>query len=223
MKCHSTQDWTLAALITKRGSSGRSCSVAPWNSMASYAPDTRSLMRPGSRLPTTTAFTSTVLLAIARSGRTIFHTKSLLRLSGSKLSSPHFKPSRPAVIEPPDTLEILLIPPSRRASYSRHSTPMWKTIARYPPPDRHSAAPSSAFRSSASVGIASTGASVIEVFHTDLIADPLPKCRSTPSHRGADIASEQHAQRSTIESRKLLLSRWTPANGTPGAALTTKL
>ena len=54
-----------------------------------------------------TASASIVSLAMARSGRTTFATKSFVRVAGSKLSSRHFKPSRPAVIEPPDTLEIL--------------------------------------------------------------------------------------------------------------------
>jgi len=57
-----------------------------------------------------------VSLAIARSGATTSGTKSVLRLPDLKLSLSHFSPSTPAVIDPPDTLEIRFIVPSRSAS-----------------------------------------------------------------------------------------------------------
>ena len=57
-------------------------------------------------------------------------------------------------MEPPDTEEKRLIFDSSFVSFSRHSTPTWKTIARYPPPERHSATPSSSWVSaSAGVGV----------------------------------------------------------------------
>ncbi len=76
MKRHSTPDWTLVALITKRGSSGMFCSVAPWNRCSSYADAMRSLMLPGSNTPKTTESKSMVSPARPRSGVTTSGTKS---------------------------------------------------------------------------------------------------------------------------------------------------
>ena len=53
-----------------------------------------------------------VSLASPRKGSTTCGTKSFLSFAGSKLSLLHVNASTPAVIEPPDTLEIRLRRPS---------------------------------------------------------------------------------------------------------------
>ena len=116
MKRHSTPDWTLVALITKRGSSGMSCSVAPLNRCSSYAAALRSLTLPGNRTPVMMESASMVSPARPRSGVTTSGTKSALSRAGSKLSLPHFNASTPAVMEPPETLEIRFMLLSRPVS-----------------------------------------------------------------------------------------------------------
>src|SRR4051812_30698 len=51
----------------------------------------------------------------------------------------------PAVIEPPDTLEIRSSLGKKPVSCRRHVEPTWKSIARYPPPERHRAIPGRGF------------------------------------------------------------------------------
>ena len=90
----------------------------------------RSPIVPGSRMPPITPVTSSVWSARRRIGSTTWGTKSSLAAAGRKLSWPHLRPSSPAVIEPPETLEIRLTVPSTLASWSRQSVPIWNSIAR---------------------------------------------------------------------------------------------
>src|ERR687898_2867173 len=71
----------------------------------------------------------------------------------SNCSRPQRRPSAAAVIEPPDTLDTGSSFGRKPSPFSRHNAPTWKSIARYPPPDRHKATPGS----SVSVPSAVTG------------------------------------------------------------------
>src|SRR5215211_5112058 len=79
---------------------------------------------------------STVRPARERTGATNASSK------GSAASRGQARASAPAVIEPPDTLEMRSRRSSQPASRRRQITPTWNSIARYPPPDRQSAMPS---------------------------------------------------------------------------------
>lgn len=67
--------------------------------------------------------------AIARSGATSSRS-NVARLGAPVVSAFHFSASTPAVIEPPDTLEIRLRPASWPLSYKRQIAPMWNSMAR---------------------------------------------------------------------------------------------
>jgi hypothetical protein len=72
---------------------------------------------------------STFVDAIRRSGATIRSTN----FGHSKFAaarSRHASPNTADVIDPPDTLENRALDRSTPASFSRHSPPTWKTIAR---------------------------------------------------------------------------------------------
>src|SRR5215831_1947166 len=57
------------------------------------------------------------------------------------LSASHWHASMPAVMEPPDTAEIRSRLARYPSSLSRMSVPIWKSVARNPPPDKASAMP----------------------------------------------------------------------------------
>ena len=105
-KRQSTPDWRFVALKTKRGLSGRSCSVALSKRCFRYALATFSpIVTPGVIRPSAIAGKSIVLPAILRSGSTSSASNSRATPPSSKPSFGHASPSTPAVIEPPETLD----------------------------------------------------------------------------------------------------------------------
>ena len=58
--------------------------------------------------------------------------------SSTKFRSFQWMPSSPETIDPPETLEIRSRRASSPSSLSRRSAPTWNSIAREPPPERHS-------------------------------------------------------------------------------------
>jgi hypothetical protein len=122
---------TLVAQNTNRGTSGRSCNVASPNRTFLYCFVTRSEAdTPGRRAPTTTDDTSIDVPAIFRSGSTTSDRKLVAMPAASKPRLRQASASTPAVMDPPETLEILVSFGSQPISLSRHSTPTWKIIAR---------------------------------------------------------------------------------------------
>ena len=103
---HSAPVCTFVALMTNRGPSGRSCSVASPKRCLRYAPATLSEIVPGSRMPPKTEPLSIVCrreLAqrldelLVEVGRDAVRVELQLR--------PVQRRASPAVIDPPDTLE----------------------------------------------------------------------------------------------------------------------
>src|SRR4051812_38418058 len=91
-------------------------------------------------MPLSTAARSIVVPASRRRG-SIPSAPGFAATPPAKPRSGHARASVPAAIDPPDTLEMRSRRSSQPASLSRQSDPAWKSIARYPPPDRHSAIP----------------------------------------------------------------------------------
>src|SRR5216683_2798406 len=103
---------------------------------------------PGRSAPVTTAPMSMVVDASSWMGPATFSAKARPTLvARSKSSSRQRLPRTPAVIEPPETLETRASPRSIPRSFSRQSAPRWNTMARYPPPERQRAVPSTGVRS----------------------------------------------------------------------------
>src|SRR5437660_1549928 len=103
---------------------------------------TLSLIDPRPKIPPKIDGSSIVLEAIFRTGPTT-NCSNASAENFWPASEVQFIASTPAVIEPPDTLEM-------RSSFSRYfesfryqSVPRWKSIARYPPPERQTARVSS--------------------------------------------------------------------------------
>ena len=94
---------------------------------------------------------SIVVDASRRSGATTSAVNACATPSPSNCRRPQCRPSVAAVIEPPDTLDTRSSFTRNPSSFSRHSAPTWNTIARYPPPDRHSAIPGSSFSAPSSL------------------------------------------------------------------------
>src|SRR6187402_511528 len=136
-----TPDWRFVALKTKRGRSGRSCSVASPKRCRAYEPASRSPMLPGRSAPRRTTGMSTVRPASPRTGSTIAATNARATPCSSRSSRDQPCPSAPAVIEPPETLETRSRRGRKPSSFRRQSAPRWKSIARYPPPERQRARP----------------------------------------------------------------------------------
>ena len=105
-KRQSTPDWRFVALKTKRGLSGRSCSVARSNRCFRYAAAIFSpIVTPGVIRPSAIAGKSIVFPASLRSGSTTSAWKPWATPRSSKASFGQASPSTPAVIEPPETLD----------------------------------------------------------------------------------------------------------------------
>ncbi len=130
-----TVDCTLVALMTKRGgSSGRSC-----------------------KWPRETACRRKLLESLSKRGSVRTRPRARIRYRwcetrscefrrprwrywpGRSPSLPRFfqcSPRTPAVIDPPETLEMRSSLPKYLASFKRMRVPTWNNIARYPPPER---------------------------------------------------------------------------------------
>jgi hypothetical protein len=128
-KRQSTADWRLVALMTKRGSSGRSWSVRSPKRCFLYEAATFSPTEPGVTIPRKIPEKSIVSPARRLSGPT---TRSTNWGAGpaAKSRSGHATASCPAAIEPPETLETRSSRESQPASFRRQSEPAWKSIAR---------------------------------------------------------------------------------------------
>jgi hypothetical protein len=92
------------ALMTNRGSSGKSWSVRSPKRISLYRLMMRSLTVPFPKMPPSTALASIVVLAIFRSGPTTCCRNAVARSVAASLGQA--SASTPAVIEPPETLEM---------------------------------------------------------------------------------------------------------------------
>src|SRR5260370_28168601 len=92
-----------------------------------------------------------------RIGSTTWGPSARATPAASKSSFDKDNPNAAETIDPPDTLEMRSSVGSCPSSLSLHSEPRWKSMARYPPPERHSATPSWGWPDSTSVWILSTG------------------------------------------------------------------
>lgn len=122
---------------------GRLPSVIFWKSRRRYVAATRRPMRRGDNRPVKPSQKSTRRSANDINGTTIsllnFSRSATPSLSNDLTSSGHALAKAPLVIEPPDTLDEWATLPNNPASLRRHSAPRWKSIARNPPPDTHTA------------------------------------------------------------------------------------
>src|SRR5918994_6964370 len=108
-----------------------------------------------------------VVDASRRNGATTSAANARATPPPSNCSRPQRRPSAAAVIEPPDTLDTRSSLGRNASSFSRHNAPTWKSIARYPPPDRHKATPGSSVSVPSAVtgDVASSLIGILDLLH----------------------------------------------------------